>query len=562
MILGLDFGTSTTAFSTAAGPFPLGLDIFIPSVAMCDQATNSWVFGTEVYKADNPGPVITNLKSAITHYETVITSTDGRQSYDADFVITKFLSHLAQRVVREDQRESPEVRVRMSCPAFWDKDQRLRLLNCAAQAGFIVEGNVLLDEPIAAAVGWLESFDTIKSAHFGKRVLVFDMGGGTLDLAVLAIDKKENTQQEAMYQVLSANGSNIAGNAVDQKISAIVYEKLPRNSSQRQMVDANGGANYFLSHARDIKEALSESEFVSWSIPLPSSEDMTFEFSADELQALIVEVFENGPETVQASIELALRLSAVAALGSEATLGDFYRYSIGELASSIDELLLVGGMARMPALKKYVTSIFSDIFQARVPAQFPESDAGVQEVVSLGLGLPANYSNLNMMRPDFDIVLRIYDARRDLELGRYIIWDAYSKQFDTVFNPAKPAGFLGMTKFFTVPTPDGYSREQVAGEILVISHDGKPLEVEVRDLQGLRIETESQLGVNSKKFGFREDVEAVIVMNPSGFFRITDEQSKVTKGQLQVWPLPLIVMTNENYQADRGNRSNGSDETG
>jgi molecular chaperone DnaK (HSP70) len=129
---------------------------------------------------------------------------------------------------------------------------------------------------------------------------------------------------------------------------------------------------------------------------------MTFEFSADELQALIVEVFENGPETVQASIELALRLSAVAALGSEATLGDFYRYSIAELASSIDELLLVGGMARMPALKKYVTSIFSDIFQARVPAQFPESDAGVQEVVSLGLGLPANYSNLNMMRPDFE----------------------------------------------------------------------------------------------------------------------------------------------------------------
>ena len=94
------------------------------------------------------------------------------------------------------------------------------------------------------------------------------------------------------------------------------------------------------------------------------------------------------------------------------------------------------------------------------------------------------------------------------------------------------------------------------------NRDGKPLEVEVRDLQGLRIETESQLGVNSKKFGFREDVEAVIVMNPSGFFRITDEQSKVTKGQLQVWPLPLIVMTNENYQADRGNRSNGSDETG
>ena len=75
----------------------------------------------------------------------------------------------------------------MGCPAMWTGPQRRRLLDLARKAGIPVGHATLVDEPVAAGVAWLtHRYLAHREAPEG-RVLVFDMGGGTLDVAVLDV---------------------------------------------------------------------------------------------------------------------------------------------------------------------------------------------------------------------------------------------------------------------------------------------------------------------------------------------------------------------------------------
>jgi molecular chaperone DnaK (HSP70) len=540
MILGLDFGTSTTVFSSALSVLPIGQDILIPSLALYDEGDETWKFGRAALEAGRPGAIITNLKAAITQNRLDLQSVDGQQTLNADLVITKFLEHLAGRLRYEEQLESLDVR--MSCPAFWDKSQRQRLLRCATEAGFSIVGNVLLDEPVAAGVGWLEKavVASSKSNYFGKTILVFDMGGGTLDLALVSLSRKAGTEQEVLYQIHSSCSSNLAGNAIDVVIAQKIYRQATESQVSHNLIDRAGGVNYFLLAAREIKEALSVNQQVSWNIPLPDEKSISFEFDRDDLKDTLFEVLESDieGEPVSQAIVRALRLGAASGFGSDATLGDLMKVSLSDLARPIDAVLIVGGMARMPLMQDFVKEKFTHLFNHAGVELLPEDASTVQEVVALGLGQSAGFANLNMMRPDFDIILRIYDAREDTDLGEQIIWEAYTMPFSLSFSANRTAGFLEETKVIDFPSPAGYSRERVAADVVVVSHDGTHLKVE---------------GSNAE-FGFSFRLTEIgggtIKMNSSGVFRITDDGGRSTEGKLQVWPEPYILTRSSNYVPD------------
>jgi molecular chaperone DnaK (HSP70) len=540
MILGLDFGTSTTVFSSAFSVLPIGQDILIPSLALYDTDDETWKFGRAALEADRPGAIITNLKAAITQNRNDLQTVDGQQTLNADLVITKFLEHLAVRLQNEEQMESLDVR--MSCPAFWDKNQRQRLLRCATQAGFSIVGNVLLDEPVAAGVGWLEKavVAASKSNYFGKTVMVFDMGGGTLDLALVSLNRKAGTEQEVLYQIHSSCSSSLAGNAIDDVIAKKIYDHATESHVSRNLIDRAGGVNFFLSAAREVKEALSVNQQVSWNIPLPDEQSISFEFDLEDLKATLFEVFESDVEgeSVSQAIVRALRLGAASGFGPEGTLGDLMKVPLSDLARPIDAVLIVGGMARMPLLQDFVMEKFTQLFNHEGVELLPDNASMVQEVVALGLGQSAGFSNLNMMRPDFDIILKLYDARQDIELGDQVIWEAYTMPFSLSFNANRAAGFLEETRVIDFPTPAGYSREQVAADVIIVSHDGKPLRIAGPN---------KEYGV---PFRLTENGGGTIKMNSSGVFSITDDGDNTRQGQLQVWPEPFILTKDTNYEAD------------
>ena len=158
---------------------------WLPSVALADGVRI--LVGED---ADEAGPAqIRSIKRAITERREAITvvGPDGPREVKADTVIAEILRELVRRargagVALDGGRE-----VRLGCPAMWDGAQRRRMVAIAEAAGLSMGRSALVDEPVAAGLAWLSYRYLAHGERPNGTLLVFDMGGGTLDVAVLAV---------------------------------------------------------------------------------------------------------------------------------------------------------------------------------------------------------------------------------------------------------------------------------------------------------------------------------------------------------------------------------------
>ena len=87
----------------------------------------------------------------------------------------------------------------MSVPVGFTKAQRAATLRAANRAGFATAR--LLEEPVAAAIAYGLHEDDVE-----RTVLVYDLGGGTLDVAVLRLERSSRT-----FLVLGTSGGSALG---------------------------------------------------------------------------------------------------------------------------------------------------------------------------------------------------------------------------------------------------------------------------------------------------------------------------------------------------------------
>lgn len=166
----------------------------------------------------SPGRLLLSIKTSLrdTDYPgTVI----GQHYYSLENLIALYLNITKTRAEQHLGQPLRQVvlgrPVRFSTDPEKDRVAQIRLLQAAFQAGY--ETVYLQQEPIAAAY----SYETSIAAP--QNVLVFDFGGGTLDLTVMRLG--ERTQQ----RVLATGGIPVAGDVFDQKL---VRAKLPRHFGQ------------------------------------------------------------------------------------------------------------------------------------------------------------------------------------------------------------------------------------------------------------------------------------------------------------------------------------------
>ena len=100
------------------------------------------------------------------------------------------------------------------------------MLGLAETAGFSVGPSTLIDEPIAAGLSWIGRRTQQREYFDEERVLVFDMGGGTLDVAVL--DVTTGPLRDPEIYVLASDGLNEAGDVLDGMIVADLEIALAR----------------------------------------------------------------------------------------------------------------------------------------------------------------------------------------------------------------------------------------------------------------------------------------------------------------------------------------------
>ncbi len=163
----------------------------------------------------SPGRLFLSVKTSLRD-ENYPGTVVGQNYYSLENLIALYLTVVKTRAERLLGRELQQVvlgrPVRFAADPEHDRLAQARLLQAAFRAGY--ERVYLQPEPIAAAYNYETTLDK------PQNVLVFDFGGGTLDLTVMRLG------DPGRRQVLATGGIPVAGDVFDQKL---VRAKLPRH---------------------------------------------------------------------------------------------------------------------------------------------------------------------------------------------------------------------------------------------------------------------------------------------------------------------------------------------
>jgi molecular chaperone DnaK (HSP70) len=219
----------------------------------------------------------------------------------------------------------PVRRAVITVPAYFSDAQRQATREAGEIAGLEVVR--IINEPTAAALVYEAA------QHQGKRILVYDLGGGTFDLSAVRIEG-------GVVEVIASHGNNhLGGDDFDHKIVEHVLEHLRLKhgvdiSTQPQaMARVTRSAEAAKRQLSDHPFARVQEEYLTERDGQPVNLDL--ELARDEYEAMIAPFIE---ETLGA-IHIALE-------------------SAGLTASQVDEILLVGGATRTPIIRRRLIEVF------------------------------------------------------------------------------------------------------------------------------------------------------------------------------------------------------------
>ncbi len=239
-------------------------------------------------------------------------------------VILRSLKERAERVLGV-----PVGKAVVTVPAYFDDAQRQATRDAGRLAGLEVVR--IVNEPTAAALAY--GLGTSRLANAKARVVaVFDLGGGTFDVSILKLTPAQNESETAFFQVLSTAGdTHLGGDDVDQMLVGLFAGEL-----------ATGGAEppgpalvaTLRAEAERVKIALSEQESAQASVRYAGGEYQRV-VGRGELETLITPLVER-------------TLAACGVAVRDAKLGE----------TPIDAVVLVGGMTRVPLVRRRVGEMF------------------------------------------------------------------------------------------------------------------------------------------------------------------------------------------------------------
>jgi molecular chaperone DnaK len=204
----------------------------------------------------------------------------------------------------------------ITVPAYFNDAQRSATKRAGELAGFAVER--IVNEPTAAALAY--GLDKLQSR---SKIAVYDLGGGTFDISILELNN-------GVFEVLATNGNTrLGGDDIDSAIVAHL-------GAQGFPIDRPEAVARLREAVIEAKHRLSSVESAAIEIPfLDGATNFSFALSRDELERLSRPI-------VDQTRAHCLRSLADARLAP----------------TDLDEVILVGGVTRMPLVRKLVGKIF------------------------------------------------------------------------------------------------------------------------------------------------------------------------------------------------------------
>jgi molecular chaperone DnaK len=236
----------------------------------------------------------------------------------------------------------------ITVPAYFNDSQRQATKDAGKIAG--LEVLRIINEPTAAAL----AYGVDKANNRDRKVAVYDLGGGTFDVSIIEI---ANVDGDKQIEVLSTNGDTfLGGEDFDQRIMDYLVDEFKKESGVDLKKDMLA-LQRLKEAAEKAKIELSSSAQTDVNLPYITADasgpkHMNIKLTRSKLESLVEELIQRSLTPCQIAMKDA-----------------------GVSSSDIDEVILVGGMTRMPKVQEAVEKLFG---------KAPRRDVNPDEAVAVG----------------------------------------------------------------------------------------------------------------------------------------------------------------------------------
>lgn len=234
----------------------------------------------------------------------------------------------------------------ITVPAYFNDAQRQATKDAGRIAGLDVKR--IINEPTAASLAY--GFD--RKAN--EKIAVFDLGGGTFDISILEVG-------DNVVEVRATNGDTfLGGEDFDQRIISYLVDEFRRENGGIDLARDRMALQRLKEAAEKAKKDLSTSMETEVNLPFITADQtgpkhLMMKLSRAKLEKLVEDLVERTVEPCRKALADA-----------------------GLTAAQIDEVVLVGGMTRMPLVQKRVSEFFG---------KEPNRSVNPDEVVAMGAAI-------------------------------------------------------------------------------------------------------------------------------------------------------------------------------
>jgi molecular chaperone DnaK len=251
----------------------------------------------------------------------------------------------------EDYLGEPVTEAVITVPAYFNDAQRQATKDAGRIAGLDVKR--IINEPTAAAL----AFGLDKGGKGDRKIAVYDLGGGTFDVSIIEI---ADVDGEMQFEVLSTNGDTfLGGEDFDQRIIDYIISEFRKEQGVDLTKDVLA-LQRLKEAAEKAKIELSSSTATDVNLPYITADatgpkHLNIKLTRAKLESLVEELIERTIAPCRTAIKDA-----------------------GVSVGSIDDVILVGGMSRMPKVQEKVKEFFG---------KEPRKDVNPDEAVAVGAAI-------------------------------------------------------------------------------------------------------------------------------------------------------------------------------
>ena len=239
----------------------------------------------------------------------------------------------------------------ITVPAYFNDSQRQATKDAGRIAGLDVKR--IINEPTAAAL----AFGLDKHGKGDRKIAVYDLGGGTFDISIIEI---ADVDGEMQFEVLSTNGDTfLGGEDFDQRIIDYIVSEFKKEQGVDLTKDVLA-LQRLKEAAEKAKIELSSQTQTDVNLPYITADasgpkHLNVKLTRAKLESLVEELIDRTMAPCQTAIKDA-----------------------GVKVADIDDIILVGGMTRMPKVQEKVKELFG---------KEPRKDVNPDEAVAVGAAI-------------------------------------------------------------------------------------------------------------------------------------------------------------------------------